>query len=37
MKTLLSMLLLAFMITTLAGCNESVSDHNMSTAEHANM
>ena len=36
-KTLLSVLLIAFMITTVAGCNKSASDHNMSAAEHANM
>ncbi len=37
MKTLLSMLLIALMIGTVAGCQSGAKDHNMSAEEHSNM
>ncbi len=37
MKTLLSMILIALVIATAAGCQKSSTGHNMSAAEHANM
>ncbi len=37
MKTLLSLFLIALMITTVAGCQNSAKDHNMSAEEHAKM
>ncbi len=37
MKTLLSLLLITLMIGTVAGCQNSAKDHNMSAEEHKNM
>ena len=37
MKTLLSMFLVTLMIATVAGCQKSSTDHNMSPAEHEKM
>jgi len=37
MKTLLSLLLITLMIGTVAGCQNSAEDHNMSMEEHKNM
>jgi len=37
MKTLLSLFLIALMIGTVAGCENSAKDHNMSMEEHNNM
>ena len=37
MKTLLSLFLIALMITTVTGCQNSAQDHNMSPEEHAKM
>lgn len=37
MKTLLSLLLMTLMLGTVAGCQSSAKDHNMSAEEHKNM
>lgn len=37
MKTLLSIFLVAIVIVSIAGCQKTAAEHNMSAAEHANM
>jgi hypothetical protein len=37
MKTLLAVLLITLMVGTVAGCQNSAKDHNMSTEEHKKM